>query len=359
MKFISVQKVPSTKPKPISLKANNLARAVYKFSLIEKRVMEALIMAIEAKGKDAVVELKAEDYAKLYDCNLKNAYRDLDQAGRSLVRKVITIRDDQNMVDEITLLSRRTYMKGQGILSARFNTEALPYLTGLKTHITLLDLSGTGRFSTFYTWRIYELLCSWGSFKCFEVSVEDLRIWCAIPSSYQYSKIKTAIIQRAIDEINNHTYLHAGYNEMKKNPGKRVTHISFFVDLAPETKTVSKPDKPQIDLINRFKSEGFSDKHLKTLIELRQSAKLPVTQVVIDALVSEILKAVKAYQIDIDEILLTLGKKGWKDLKAEWLAQKNLPFGSYANSSKDYVKKTTPPKSFYKMWEDIKKERGY
>lgn len=364
MSSFRIKKLPKGEIKPISMKANNLARAIYKFSLVEKRVMEALISAFEDNADNTTIELCAEDYANLYDCNLKNAYRDLDEASRSLVRKIITIQDDKSIVDEIPLLSRRTYMKGKGILSTRFNDEIIPYLAGLRSHMTLLDLTGTGKFTSFYTWRIYELLCSWKSYECFEVGVDDLRTWCAIPAGYKYSMIKNGVIKKALCEINQNTQIRAAFSELKKKSGKSITHLSFLVESKEEdsSSTINAPALPSIKsrLLNRFLAEGFSNEDFNELLKIRKLSRLPTTQDIIDELSAEIIKAAITYAKSHREIITLIGTKGWRSFKADWLSQDAKPQAlprAYPASLPDNNQASTKP--LYPLWEDIKKKNGY
>ena len=83
-------------------KSNALARAYYRFGLVEKRCMEALISKLNPLRSDADyqdIELSAVEYAKAYGVSEKHAYQHLASAGDSLVNRVITIDSPRFGVD--------------------------------------------------------------------------------------------------------------------------------------------------------------------------------------------------------------------------------------------------------------------
>jgi hypothetical protein len=74
-------------------KSHALSRAYYRFGLVEKRCMEALISKLHPLRSDNQhqdIELSALEYSKAYGVSEKIAYRDLANAVDTMMHRVIT-----------------------------------------------------------------------------------------------------------------------------------------------------------------------------------------------------------------------------------------------------------------------------
>jgi len=116
-------------------KSNALSRAYYRFGLVEKRCMEALISKLHPLRNDNFqeIELSATDYAKAFSVSDKTAYRDLSSAVYGLVRRVITTEEYDNKRKskvEFTLMSKAKYIEDEGRILCIFNPLIVPHLIG-------------------------------------------------------------------------------------------------------------------------------------------------------------------------------------------------------------------------------------
>ena len=214
-------------------KSNTLARSYYRFNLVEKRVMEALISQLNPVSKDTFqlqkLELKAVDYAKTFGISEKHAYEQIESAVSGLMGRVfsIPIKDGR---EEFTLMSNAQYLRGEGKITCSFNLYITNHLVGLRQQFTKYPLKLAANFKSSYTWRIYELIVSWAKdtkltggllagWHTFEV--DDLREMLGIPKSYQWCHIKTQVLDIAVSELKE-TLIE------KIKTGKKITNLKFI-----------------------------------------------------------------------------------------------------------------------------------
>ncbi|WP_020560976.1 replication initiation protein, partial [Thiofilum flexile] len=150
-------------------KSHALSRAYYRYNLIEKRCMEALISKIHPQRLDnpQLLTLTALEYAKTYNVPKNIAYRDISKAATGLTHTTITIdrANGKRGKVEIPLMAIAEHMEDEGRIECKFNMEFLPHLVQLSSKFSSYPLKNIVNFSSTYTWRFYELLVSWAKDK--------------------------------------------------------------------------------------------------------------------------------------------------------------------------------------------------
>jgi plasmid replication initiation protein len=219
-------------------KSNVLARAYYRFNLVEKRVMEALISQINPKF-DSVVDLqkltlRAVDYARIYNVPPKIAYRDLEAAVSALMHRVFSVKGAKGR-EEFTLMSNAQYLDGQGAITCSFNSYIVKHLIDLRAKFTKYPLKTTASFKSSYSWRFYELLVSWAKDPKFtdglfagwcSVGVDELREMLGVPPSYQWINFKNQVIDVAKKELESNLGILVELKYLKT--GRKITSIKII-----------------------------------------------------------------------------------------------------------------------------------
>jgi plasmid replication initiation protein len=229
-------------------KAHGLTRAFYRFGLVEKRCMEALISKLHPMRTDNPqrLELTAKEYAQAYGVNQKIAYRDIAGAIDRLLEQVITAEiNTANQCEKIrfNLMDFAEYRASEGRIVCGFTYTAMPLLTGLTSKFSSYPLSKAVNFKSSYTWRFYELLVSWakpgdldGRFGGWIINqdVEELRNMLGVPKSYRWKHL-TGVLETAVDELEQELNLSV-FIERKKT-GRKITHmdIQFIENEQPPT----------------------------------------------------------------------------------------------------------------------------
>ena len=216
-------------------KSNALARAYYRFSLVEKRCMESLISKLNPLRMDNNIQhirLSATEYSKAFGVSEKVAYRDIKSAVSGLMGKVLSIPTGDR--EDYTLMAKAKYLEGLGRVECCFNPLIVVHLIGMRNQFTSYPLSNAADFSSSYTWRFYELLISWarpkeetGGVLCGWLTIEiaELRRMLGIPASYRWDNIQKQVLNVAVRELDEKVSIKVVF-EAKKTI-RTYTHIKI------------------------------------------------------------------------------------------------------------------------------------
>ena len=224
-------------------KSNVLARAYYRFNIVEKRIMEALISQVNPQNNNInqlqKLELNAIDYARIYNVHKKVAYRDLEKGVCGLMHRVFSVEISGGR-EEFTLMSNAQYLEGKGKITCSFNMYITPHLIGLKGKFTKYPLNSTANFKSSYTWRIYELLVSWaqdpkltdGLFAGWcSISVDELRDMLGVPKTYQWVNFQKQVLLVAKTELLEKVNIELDIEAIKTS--RKITHLKFIFSTLP------------------------------------------------------------------------------------------------------------------------------
>lgn len=187
-------------------KSNALSRAYYRYSLNEKRIMEAIISRIHPMRNDNElqhIELSASDFAKAYKIEKQSAYRALKRSTNGLQTKLISSTEGKYPIDD-SLVIRAKYMEDKGAIVCTLNPLLVPHLMNMSGLFNSYLLANAADFKSSYTWRFYELLISkkfskektGGRFGgSFERDIQSLRNSLGVPKSYNQGRFKRSVLE--------------------------------------------------------------------------------------------------------------------------------------------------------------------
>lgn len=193
-------------------KSNALSRAYYRFSISEKRIMEALISRLHPMRSDnnlQKITLTAVDYSKAYSVALNHSYGELASAASGLMRKIITTHENNDPVENNLMLEAK-YQKNEGQVVCTLSPLIVPHLIGLREKFSSYPLVKAVNFKSSYTWRLYEILVSWAQPKAdtdgvfcgwFEIETIELRKMLGVPESYNYGTFRRSVLEHATNEL--------------------------------------------------------------------------------------------------------------------------------------------------------------
>ncbi len=216
-------------------KSNALCRAYYRFGLVEKRCMEALVSKLHPLRNDNIqeIELRAIDYAKAFGVDERIAYRDLSNAVDAMLNRIIVVHEASGRVRKMTLTAQAIYEEKAGKVTVMFNPLIVPHLMGLYGDFAKYPLKDAANFSSSYTWRFYELLVSWAQDKkktggvfvgWFTLSVDELRKMMGMPDSYQWVHISTTL-EKVTNELKEKAHLSVKITNQKTS--RKITHLKI------------------------------------------------------------------------------------------------------------------------------------
>lgn len=217
-------------------KSHALSRAYYRFGLVEKRCMEALVSKLNPLRSDNIqeIELRAVDYAKVYGVSEKHAYEQLTSAADALLNRVITVHEDNGKIRKMTLTAQAVYEKDAGKVTVMFNPLVVPHLIGLRGKFSSYTLKQSVTFTSSYTWRFFELLVSWAQKKedtggvfagWFTLPVDELRHMLGTPESYVWGMFEQRVLNVATAELLEKSNIQVSIT--RKKTGRKITHLKI------------------------------------------------------------------------------------------------------------------------------------
>lgn len=221
-------------------KSHALSRAYYRFGLVEKRCMEALISKLHPQRSDnplQEMELSALEYARAYDVSEKTAYRDIANAVDAMMHRVISAdrTNKKNGRIDLTLMAKAEYKDDEGCISCAFNPYVIPYLIGLREKFSSYPLKNAVDFKSSYTWRFYEILVSWAQPKgktggrlmgwIDQQQVDELRDMLGVPQSYTWGMFQKKVLDVVERELREKAQIVLKLERIKTV--RKITHLNI------------------------------------------------------------------------------------------------------------------------------------
>jgi len=207
-------------------KANALNEAGFKLSLSEGRLLLMCLGLLDSqRGVPDEITIRADDYAKAFDLDYRNAHGQLRKAAINLYKREV------RMKGKITY---RRWLDGRGDCSkagevtVSFANWVKPYLGELKSHFTSYRLDQAGKLNSGNSFRLFDLICQYKNTGYRTISLKDFRRWFDIKEGQykRYSELRRKVIEPGIKDINTEIpYVNLGYRAIKK--GRRIERLVF------------------------------------------------------------------------------------------------------------------------------------
>lgn len=276
------------------IKSNTLVSASYHLNLSEIRLLDIALATLseyeeEEKHVTTVpefIEIRADEYAKLYSVTVEQAYTALREASEQLFSRYFRYKvkaDDYPSFTEerkARWVGEIGYRKGEGVVTLSF-TKALVKLAGqFKTggEFTRYHVEQKAPLTSIYAHRLYEMMMQWRkSQQVPYISYQELRTRFEIGSKEyeRMSNFKSRVLEPALKQVNDLTDIEVSYVQEKK--GRSIVGFTFkykFKDKPKKTLKavdafVTKPNddsasKPQPQPQPQRKIPKMSDKQRNT-----------------------------------------------------------------------------------------------
>lgn len=218
--------------------SNALARSAHSLSLSEKRIVAACIAktdqlpsmeAVKERGA-WLVRLSAADYAETFDISLDSAYEQLQAAAKNLFRRYISATRQTKKGPEVyqcVWVGGVRYHKGEGWIELDWWHEIVPHLFNLAGEFTKYKLRQATALRSVYSWRLFELLQSWGGKGVYQPSLDDFCKAMEVPECYRknFKSIRTRVIEPAVQELVEKNNMLITWKTL--NAGRKVVGLDF------------------------------------------------------------------------------------------------------------------------------------
>jgi len=215
------------------VESNALARAEYRMTLNEKRLLNLAIAKLDSKLANEEqlqdVPVTAEEYMRIYQVSGKNAYTEMAQAAKRLMNRQLTIRHEGKSYTIYNLLVESNYREREGVVVITLNPRLTPHLIDLRNRFTQFELESVRHFKLFSSARIYEMMKSVESQGVFELSLEQFKARVlADEKKYQrFSDLKKRVLEPALAEINTLTDIQVSYEPVRES--RKIKKIRFRI----------------------------------------------------------------------------------------------------------------------------------
>ena len=217
------------------VESNALARAEYRMTLNEKRLLNLAIAKLDSKLADMDqlqdIPITAEEYIRIYDVKPNNAYAEMENAANRLMNRQLTIRYGKRSRSYTiyNLLVESKYREREGVVVITLNPRLASQLIGLREKFTQFMLESVRHFKLFSSARIYEMMKSVENQGVFELSLEQLKARVLADSKkYQrFADLKKRVLEPALAEINTLSDIKVTYEPVKQS--RRIVGLRFTI----------------------------------------------------------------------------------------------------------------------------------
>lgn len=210
-------------------KANALVRGQISIDSVDGgRILAALVSCIRIDDTElsCIYRLNViEILAKLERRDYGRISKACETLGGCFAKIEILRNKDNRRLKIIPLFSELDY--NQGIITAKFNIAAKPYILQLQEHFTEYSLSEFIKLSSIYSQRLFEILKSWSNTHEKIYTIEELHSVLNTPISLQrdFYNFKARVLEQAHKDITEKTSLRYDWEPVKT--GRKVTAIRF------------------------------------------------------------------------------------------------------------------------------------
>lgn len=227
-------------------KSNDLVEAAYRLTLNEQRIVLAAIAQIDSRKPRRIAErashtIEARDFAESFGLDLKNAYRELEDGAKRLMRRIVTTVDRKAAKRvEFNWVEKTEYSWGQGNVTLWFTPSIKPYLYELTRRFTTYDLAQIAHLRSVYAIRLYEMLKQYGSRGHRTITIDKLRDLLMLGDRYtRFNNLRQRVIDPAIEEINTTTDLSVEWRPIREN--RKIVSLAFDFAQNPQQQLGFEP----------------------------------------------------------------------------------------------------------------------
>ena len=244
-------------PEYIVVQNNSLVFSNYDMTAMEQKIVLILVSTI--KKNDTSIKqtsFRVQDLASLLEITPEGLYKDLPKICKSIMSKIIDIKNDNNDWEMFNLISYAKYKAKEGRIILEINKKAEPYLLQLKEYFTSFKLGNALFLDSKYAIRIYQLTKGSQFKKQVSFELHEFRKMLGIDKKTAYdrfSNITTRILKPSILEINSKTDIIIDYEVLKT--GTKAVGIKFLM----KPKAITEVAITTVKRSKNKKTSGFTD----------------------------------------------------------------------------------------------------
>jgi len=265
----------------VVVKHNAVIEAGYRLSIYENRILLTCIGQVDSIGTIDLNDsftVTAQDLIDLVGLDNKNTYKQLQNATKRLMQRVVIIKLPNNETLETHWVSSAKYSPNIGTVSIKFAQDIIPYISELRRNFTKYHLNNVLLFKSNYSIRIYELLVKWGGHEK-TISIDWFKQHFQLEDKYaRIGNLKQKVIDVAVNERNAHSNMTLSYSQIKR--GRTIVAFKFKYALKDtphkkqtldyyekiygvsnrEIKAQARPGESYLDAVDRIRKQKSIDR---------------------------------------------------------------------------------------------------
>lgn len=227
---------------------NEIVTASQHLTVMQQRIIFSAIAQVpankEISDRDVFEVTLAQVNSLGGDSN--NTYKQLQDASRSLIRKVVTLSsktsDGRSKLKEFPWAQYTEYVEGEGIIKIRFSYGIIPFISQIRECFTFYELQEMTGFSSQYSQPLYvrlmlrmrdhakgkhRILPRWSE----EIEVETLKKMFGTEKKI-WSSFRRDVLDVTQKQINNSPYTKFSFEwEPSRKEGKKIIALRFKMKL--------------------------------------------------------------------------------------------------------------------------------
>lgn len=236
-----------------------ITKADHDLTANELKVMDLVISKIKPTDDDFYeVDTSLYEIANVFDLKRSGkTYNNIANALRSLRAKEVLIYSKNSRAVTITGWLERAIIEENGQVSIRINEQFAPFLLDLTSDYTQYRLIDTVQLDSKYSIRLYKLMREADKRRgkitpVIKDSPDEIADMLSAPESYNWSRLKQNVLDRAINEIN----LKIEDMELElytQKRGRRVVEVEIHNTFYPRKSNLHDDDFEPVPMINWIK----------------------------------------------------------------------------------------------------------
>jgi plasmid replication initiation protein len=207
---------------------NSLIEGCYKLSLDEQRLLYLCITQLDSRKplpKDNSFTITADQFAKAFNIDTTNVYRQLEEASKDLAERWLRTNDGRYR-EQFRWVFGVRYHDHEGKVTLGFSPWVVPYLTSLQKQFTSLKLSQIANLKSVYSIRLLEFLIQFKSTGKFIIDLDRFKDRLGIENEYnRFYNLKKRVIEPALKELREKSNLNIDWKPIKF--GKIIKQLEF------------------------------------------------------------------------------------------------------------------------------------
>lgn len=207
---------------------NSLIEGCYKLNLDEQRLLYLCITQLDPRKplpKDNSFTVTASQFAKTFNIDPTNVYKQLEEASKELAERWLRTNDGKYR-EKFRWVFGVRYHDDEGKVTLGFSPWVVPYLTSLHKQFTSIKLSQIANLKSVYSIRLLEFLTQFKSTGKFIINLDKFKERLGIENEYnRFYNLKKRVIEPALKELKEKSGLTIEWKPIKS--GKTITQLEF------------------------------------------------------------------------------------------------------------------------------------